>query len=94
MHRGVVLISPREVRKVFSCQEWALMHLHALHCKFQMYEDCGLGATFLAQLDFAHEHVIRTYTEGILDRGFVPMPFGFRQSTVLRAEEARPGVAT
>ena len=40
---------------------------------------------------------VRTRTRrGILDRGLVPKPFGFRQRTVslLRAEEARPGVAT
>ena len=54
----------------------------------------GLGAAmcfFLAQISLTN--VIRTYTEGILDRGVVPKPFGFRQCTVLRAEEARPGVA-
>ena len=38
---------------------------------------------------FAHE--CNTYVRtrrGILDRGLVPKPFGFRQRTILRAEEA------
>ena len=51
---------------------------------------------FLAQISLTNvirKLYIRT-RRGILDRGLVPKPFGFRQRTVLRAEEARPGVAT
>ena len=48
---------------------------------------------------FRSHNIIRTMSYvhrgyGILDRGLVPKPFGFRQRMVLRAEEARPGVAT
>ena len=47
---------------------------------------------FLAQISLTQRN---TYVHvGILDRGLVPKPFGFSQRTVLRAEEARPGVAT
>ena len=37
---------------------------------------------------FAHECNTYVHGGGILDRGLVPKPFGFRQSTILRAEEA------
>ena len=83
----------------FSYQDGLSWHLRALHCKFQMYEDCrsrGRHVLLLAQISLTN--VMRTYTytvertqRGILDRGLVPKPFGFRQHTVLRAEEARPG---
>ena len=54
---------------------------------------------FLGQISLTNRNKyvhVRTRTRrGILDRGLVPKPFGFRQRTVslLRAE-ARPGVAT
>ena len=52
-----------------------LSHLRALHCKFQVYEDCRRHVL----LKF--RSCVRTY----VDRGLVPKPFGFRQRTVLRA---------
>ena len=55
-------------------------------------------SSFLGQISLTNVRTrTRTRTRrGILDRGLVPKPFGFRQRTVslLRAEEARPGVAT
>ena len=36
---------------------------------------------FLAQISLTNVISLRTYTEGILDRGLVPKPFGFRQRT-------------
>ena len=44
--------------------------------------------------NFAHECNTYVQRRGILDHGLVPKPFCFRQRTVLRAEEARPRVAT
>ena len=67
-------------------------HFRALHCKFPMYEDCRSRGrhVLLSCSNFAHEG--NTYIH--IDHGLVPKPSGFRQRTVLRAKEARPGVAT
>ena len=99
-----MLISPREARffspSFFTSQDGLSWHLRALHCKFQMYEDCRSQACqghheLLPCSNFAHKRNTYVRTQrGILDRGLVPKQFGFRQCTILRAEEARPGVAT
>ena len=79
-------ISPREARKnffafIFSYQDGLSWHLRALHCKFQMYEDCRSRGrhVLLSCSNFAHER--NTYVH--VDRGLVPKPFGFRQRTVI-----------
>ena len=101
--RRVGLISPHEAWReknlpsIFTSQDGLSWHLRVLHCKFQMYEDCRSQGRheLLPCSNFAHERNSYICTRrGILDHGLVPKPFGFRQRTVLRAEEARPGVAT
>ena len=49
---------------------------------------------FLAQISLMSVANAYVHIYGILDRGLVPKLFSFRQRTVLRAEETRPGVAT
>ena len=90
-------VEKKNLPSIFTSQDGLSWHLRVLHCKFQMYEDCRSQGRheLLPCSNFAHERNSYICTRrGILDHGLVPKPFGFRQRTVLRAEEARPGVAT